>query len=179
MSGPLDSVNDIARLFKRWAAERRTKGEITTAEIHEARYAKLLEVAAHIEELERWRMPVPSSYGDISDLPSELLAQLSGIKTDELEDQIYATVKAAGDEIELDRLLIELFRRFGDVHERRFLNNKCYRMAQKGLIFQVPGRKGVYTAHKPEVAPEAEEEEFGSTPAKASDFTNLDDEIPF
>lgn len=105
---------------------------------------------AAIDELEArraWARPIPARYGDLSDLPSALLAQLSGVKTDELEDQIYAVVKAAGESIELDNLLIALFRRHGDIHERRFLNNKCYRMVQKGLIFQVPGRKGVYSVH--------------------------------
>lgn len=105
---------------------------------------------AAIDELEMrraWARPIPARYGDLSDLPSELLAQLSGVKTDELEDQIYAVVKAAGESIELDNLLITLYRRHGDIHERRFLNNKCYRMVQKGLIFQIPGRKGVYSVH--------------------------------
>ena len=91
-------------------------------------------------------------------------------------------MKAAGPEIELDRLLIELFRRFGAVHERRFINNKCYRMAQKGLIFPVPGRKGVYTLNRPEV-PEENISDDGDEPiiepAKPSDFADLDDEIPF
>ena len=46
--------------------------------------------------------------------------------------------------IELNGLLIELYRRYGDVHERKALNNKAYRMVGKGLIRQVAGRRGVY-----------------------------------
>lgn len=180
MSDPVDSVNAIARLFDGMAEARRKQNDEQSALQHDQRAAQLRELISETKALRRWKMPVPASYGDISDLPDELVSQLSGIKTDELEEQIYGVVKAAGAEIELDRLLIELFRRFGSVHERRFINNKCYRMAQKGLIFQVPGRKGVYTTLKPEVATyDDEEDEPEVEPAKATDFSNLDDEIPF
>lgn len=184
MADPVESVNEIARLFTKWAADRRANGDVSVAIKHEQRADTLQTLLDEVRELRRWKMPVPASYGDISDLPDELLAQLSGTKTDELEDQIYAVVKAAGAEIELDRLLIELFRRGGNVYERRFINNKCYRMAQKGLIFQVPGRKGVYTVQKPD-APErpltAEEmlaDDIPSSP-KEEFVADLDDEIPF
>ncbi|HRD45892.1 MAG TPA: hypothetical protein PLF78_05350 [Caulobacter sp.] len=171
MADPLESVNEVARLFHKWANERDERGELRTASLHRDRAAAIEAVVAELKELRRWRRPVPAAYGDLSDLPDELLAQLSGVKTDELEDQIYAAVKAAGEEIELDRLLIELFRRHGDVHERRFLNNKCYRMVQKGLIHQVPGKKGVYTT--------ASQPEPGAPKASHSFSADLDDEIPF
>ena len=178
MSDHTDSVKEIGRLFVKWARERQKLGEERTAAAHQARADAIQALVDEVTELRRWKMPIPASYGDISDLPDELIAQLSGIKTDELEDQIYAVVKAAGEEIELDRLLIELFRRHGDVHERRFLNNKAYRMVQKGLIHQVTGRKGVYTV----TAPAADTGTFGgyvSAPPKESFSADLDDEIPF
>jgi hypothetical protein len=179
MADPLDSVNEYARLNEKWAEERRSENP-KTADVFQERAKALRAVADELAELRRWKMPVPASYGDISDLPTELIAQLSGVKTDELEDQIYAIVKAAGAEIELDRLLIELFRRHGEVHERRFLNNKAYRMVQKGLIHQVSGRKGVYTITPQDTM--AAEVEFGEAeaPARSGRFRpELDDEIPF
>jgi hypothetical protein len=145
MSDPLDAIAASISIYKTWLAQP------THSDAAKHQWSKTISgLEAAAEELKRlraWAKPVPARYGDLSDLPSDLIAQLSGVKTDELEDQIYATVKAAGDEIELDRLLIELFRRFGTVHERRFLNNKCYRMVTKGLIHQVRGRKGVYTVN--------------------------------
>jgi hypothetical protein len=112
------------------------------------------------------------------------MRQLTGTKTDLLEDQIFMVVKAAGDQIDLDHLLIELYRRFGDVHQRRFMINKAYRLAQKGVIHVVPGRKGVYSVH-PQERPEAEGSaciEDMAAPARGGakeTFTaDLDDEIP-
>jgi hypothetical protein len=78
-------------------------------------------------------------------LPPALITQLSGPKTDAFEEQILAIVRAAGGPVELNRLLVELYRRHGQVHARKALNNKTYRMAQKGLIHQIPGQRGVYT----------------------------------
>ena len=46
--------------------------------------------------------------------------------------------------VELNRLLVELYRRFGLVQTRKALNNKAYRMTVKGLIAQVEGRRGAY-----------------------------------
>ena len=183
MANPEDSVNEVVRLFERWIREAKSQGNDLAAERHTLRLAGINSLLSEVKELRRWKTPVPASYGDLSDLPDELLAQLSGIKTDELEDQIYAVIKAAGEEIELDRILIELFRRHQTVHERRFLNNKLYRMVSKGLIYAVPGRKGVYT-----IAPQAAEEpdeSGGFKPVKpvrattAVNLLDLDDEIPF
>lgn len=147
---PLEAIRLARELYSRWVSQADEKG---SAPSDVARWKQRVEglddAAAELTKLRAWARPIPARYGDLSDLPAELLAQLSGVKTDELEDQIYAAVKASGEEIELDRLLIELFRRHGDVHERRFLNNKSYRMVQKGLIYQVPGRKGVYTTIPP------------------------------
>lgn len=182
MADPLESVNEIVRVFARLEEAKLKEGDTEAARLHRERHMALTALIEELQERRRAMLPVPASYGDISDLPDELLAQLSGVKTDELEDQIFSIVKAASPSIELDRLLIELFRRFGEVYERRFINNKCYRMAQKELIFAVPGRKGVYTATKPK-EPDPLKEMFGepdAEPAPRTDFSvNLDDEIPF
>lgn len=176
MPDPLDLVNAYVRRMRGWTANAAAKGEpdnwTTNADAMEA-------VSDELKRLRAWAKPVPASYGDLSDLPPELMAQLSGVKTDVLEDQIYAVAKAAGDEIELDKLLIELFRRHGDVHQRRFLNNKCYRMAQKGLIHILRGRKGVYTIHPQAVAVIEDDDEFGAPVSKvtATDFDDLDDDV--
>jgi len=186
MSDPLDAVNAIAATYRNLASKNEAPPNNVRLWLERAD-----EFDAVVEELTRlrsWAKPVPASYGDLSDLPIELISQLSGIKTDPLEDQIHAVVKAAGDEIELDRLLIELYRRFGDVHQRRFLNNKCYRMAQKGLIHLIRGRKGVYSIHPQAdtALPTNDQEETLDTfenlnaPSPSEAFSaDLEDEIPF
>jgi hypothetical protein len=179
MADSLESVNAAARMYRRWATEPDEKVN-DASRVHWAAAADALEeAAAELKRLRAWTKPVPASYGDVSDLPPELLEQLTGVKTDALEDQIYSIVKAAGEQIELDHLLIELFRRHGDVHQRRFIINKAYRMAQKGIIHIVAGRKGVYSVQQQDEAVE-----FGGYSNQANTpkerFTaDLDDEIPF
>ena len=142
---PLDAINESIALHAGWLEEAREK-QAAGAPIQKwAKRLKALEAAAEeLKQLRAWAEPIPAKHGDLSDLPKELVVQLSGAKTDKVETQIYMIVKAAEDEIELDRILIELYRRHGVVHERKALNNKAYRMVQKGLIFQARGRKGVY-----------------------------------
>lgn len=150
MDRAIEAITAAQAVFQRWVDDAPTKGSpANSVALWERRIEGLTAALEEIDRLRRWSKPVPAKYGDLSDLPTELLEQLSGVKTDELEDEIYAVVKASGDQIELDRLLIELYRRTNTVHERRFLNNKCYRMVNKGILFQVPGKKGVYTTVSP------------------------------
>ena len=193
MPDHLDLVNAYVRRMRAWTANALEKSEPDHWSVNADAMQALIDETLR---LRAWATPVPTSYGDVSDLPPELLAQLSGVKTDELEDQIYVTVKAAGDQIDLDHLLIELYRRFGDIHQRRFLMNKAYRMSQKGLIHLVTGKKGVYSV-VPQSAPavEDDDDEFSVSFAPESEppaapvsaqvkpqesfSADLDDEIPF
>ena len=174
----LDSVKYIRERFLGWAdTARTTKPENAT--LFEECAEQLELIAQELQALRIKTRPVPQSYGDISDLPPELMAELSGIKVDELEDQIFSIVNSA-DEVDLDVLLIELFRRFRIVQTRKFLQNKTYRMAQKGIFYSVPRRKGVYTVKKPEAHENEQEPDnrdaWGNPTTSATD---LDDEIPF
>jgi hypothetical protein len=142
----LDAIAESIALHAGWLEEAREKNAPGAPIQSWARRIKALEKAAEeLKQLRAWAEPIPAKHGDLSDLPRELIAQLSGAKTDKVETQIYMIVKAADDEIELDRILIELYRRHGVVYERKALNNKAYRMVQKGLIHQAHGRKGVYS----------------------------------
>jgi hypothetical protein len=132
------------------------------------------------ERLQESTRPVPASYGDISDLPASLRRELAFLRTDELDDQIFIIVKAAPNGADLDIILIELFRRFGVAQTRRFIQNKTYRMAGKGLIFAVDGRKGMYAATEEEarrISPlhHADDDGPATAPAMISDFSNLDE----
>lgn len=85
-----------------------------------------------------------ASLGDLDDLPPELLAQLSVKKTDPLEDDILEVIETRGGAASVDQLLVDLYRKTKVIHERRYLTNKLYRMAQKELIASVSGKKGIY-----------------------------------
>jgi hypothetical protein len=148
MADGLEVLIDVAQRYRRSATDSETANPANALSLA-ATAAGLEAAASELQLLRAWSRPVLADYGDISDLPAELIKQLSGIRTDDLEDKIHATVKAAGESIDLDRLLIELYRRFGEIHERKNILNKAYRMIQKGILYAVPGRKGIYTTKKP------------------------------
>jgi hypothetical protein len=124
-------------------------------------------VVAELEFARRRLQPIPTSYGDLSDLPPEVLSELNLTRVDELEQQLRDIVAAAdGREIGLDPIIIELYRRHRVVQPRRFIMNKLYRMATKGLIDSVEGKKGVYVLPKVRTS-------------DAAFDTDLDDDVPF
>lgn len=180
MPDHLDSVKNYLRLFEKWRAEAEEKGDERLASIYVTRGEAFAATVNELEHLRRITKPIPASYGDLSDLPSELVKELTGIKVDDLEQQIFTIIKSGGDEVDLDAVLIELFRRFQVVQTRKFLQNKLWRMAQKEIIYSVPGRKGIYTANKP-----PEENDFDkllggdSKPSGPPFDDDLDDDVPF
>lgn len=150
MPDHVDSVKALLRLYDKWLVNARAKNDEGLIESYLERMAGMRGVVEELEEFRRVNKPIPASYGDLSDLPPELVKELSGVKVDDLEQQIFTIIKSGGRDVDLDAVLIELFRRFGVTQTRKFLQNKLWRMAQKELIFSVPGRKGVYSAIKPE-----------------------------
>jgi hypothetical protein len=142
---PIDAITEAVALHVGWLEEARQSGKTDgTVRRWTRRMKALQEAAGELARLRALQKPLTRDVGDLSDLPDALLAQLSGPRTDALEDQILAIVGVSEGGIELNRLLIELYRRHGDVHTRKALNNKAYRMVQKGLMRQLDGRRGVY-----------------------------------
>jgi len=161
----LDTVKAHVDSLRRYAE---TKDD-AAALIQRQRADALEAVVRELEDARKRLLPIPSDYGDLSDLPAEVIAQLNLTRIDELEQQMRDIVAAAdGEEIGLDRIIIELYRRYRYVGERRFIMNKLYRMAQKGLINSVEGKKGVYYLPKP-----------WATKSNSSWGDDLDDDIPF
>jgi hypothetical protein len=81
---------------------------------------------------------------DIKDLPQELLAELS-VGGDLVEFAIMEIIQENGGAATLDQLLIGLYRKTKEIHKRQALTTRLYRMGQKNNVFNVPGRKGVYS----------------------------------
>ena len=166
MADHLDSVKNLAKQYRTWAdSNEHEKPELSARQIRTALYLE-----ATVSELESARsrlLPVPSSYGDLSDLPPEVLSELNLAKVDELEQQLRDIIVAANGQVGLDPIIIELYRRHKVVQQRRFIMNKLYRMAQKGVIEAVEGRKGVYTVNRP---PSGGFSGFND---------DLDDDVPF
>jgi hypothetical protein len=114
-------------------------------------------------------LPLSSELGDLSDIPKELLSELTIPQGDELEMQILSVIKAFGGTAALDQILVGLFRRFKLVQKRRFVSNKLWRMTQKGVSHPISGKRGIYT--------------LGPAPETEAEFqvriSEMDDEIPF
>ena len=161
----LDAVKALARMYRRIASDAEPdKAEFATRQIMHAS-----NIEAAITEIEACRIrltPLPTAFGDLTDLPPEVLAELSLTKIDELEQQLRDIV-ASGDDVGLDQIIIELYRRHKAIHPRRFVMNKLYRMAQKGIINGVEGRKGVYSVKK------------AHSPFGGAFDDDLDEDVPF
>jgi hypothetical protein len=84
------------------------------------------------------------SPADIRELPQELLNELS-IAGDLIEFTVVELIETLGGVASLDQILVGLFRRTGEIHKRSAMVSRLYRMAQRGVIYSVPGRKGVYS----------------------------------
>lgn len=196
MADHIDSVKDYLRLMARWRTNAAEKGEEAQTKTYDSRIACIQATVDEVEHFRHITKPVPASYGDLSDLPPSLVKELTGIKVDDLEQQLFTIIKTGGEEVDLDAILIELWRRFQIEQTRKFLQNKLWRMAQKEIIFSVSGRKGVYAASKPATAVDQLEERL-SNPFTSSASTgtsssggwgqpstggfsdDLDDDIPF
>lgn len=140
--------------------------------IHTAK--QLMAAAEEIDRLINLTTAIPKNLGDLSDLPAELVDELSLTKVDELEHQIVTVINACDGVANIDQILVGLYRKFKVTQKRRFLQNKLYRMMKSDVIFSVPGKKGLYSTEEQEL-----EDDQPST-SLGTDFSqDFDDEIPF
>ena len=167
----LQFVNDQASFHERQAGKQAALGNTKRQAKHAATASRFKELAASIQEaatqLEAAQSPAGQlallAYGgtpptsessaltlrpeDLAGLPPELLLQLKITEGDKLEAAIVEIINEAGGTIILDKLLIGLYRKTNDIHQRSTLVGRLYRMSQKDLVFSVPRKKGVYTTN--------------------------------
>jgi hypothetical protein len=82
---------------------------------------------------------------EVEGLPKELLQELSLSAADRTEFAILQLMEEMGGVLTLDKILIGLYRKTGEIHRRPTLVSRLYRMAQKQALYMVPGKKGVYS----------------------------------
>lgn len=85
---------------------------------------------------------------DLSDLPSELKNQLKSATISGHAADIVAVLQEFGEPMEVDQIMIAVYRKSGEVLQRRKLVNQLYRMSKSRLIRSVPKRKGVYSCNE-------------------------------
>ena len=153
MEPPNDADNDLEEL------EAGIRAQLAASDRREeqARYTRWLSLIGSLR--------APMNLTDVSDLPPELIRELN-LPTDKLESQIMALLRLMGEPVDLDQILIGLYRRFGVIQKRRFLQNKLWRMVSKKQIYKGKDRKGVYALEP--VKPQASERtrQIGRGPQK-------------
>ena len=97
---------------------------------------------------------------DIEGLPEELIQELSISEADKVEFALAGLIEEAGGVLSMDRILIGIYKKTGEIFKRTAMTSKLYRMSQKGLVFGVPNKKGWYSTR--ELAEEDVERIFGS-----------------
>lgn len=102
---------------------------------------------------------------DIEDLPADVIAELNISETDRQELVIEDIIKRAGGVLSLDKVIVELYRRTSEIVKRNTLTSRLYRMVQKRMIFNVPGRKGLYSTS--EMSEQEARRLFGTLDAEA------------
>jgi len=166
------TVNEIIGVY-----ERSLGKQLPGTDSWKKRKAEIKALEALVTEVKHLRSitkPVPKTLGDLSDLPDELKAELSAIKTDDVEDQIFTIINSCeGKEANIDTILVELYRRFQGVHKRNYITNKLWRMVNKSeMLWAGEGGKGYYTTLEPQESDPKIDKIIKET-------FDLDDEIPF
>ena len=83
---------------------------------------------------------------ELEGLPDEVLSELSEGAVPERSDvMLFQVIEDRGGVASLDQIIVGLYRKTGEMPKRGTLTSKLYRLGQKGQIFSVPERKGVYS----------------------------------
>lgn len=85
--------------------------------------------------------------GDLSGLPAELLKQLSRGFTEAETDPVLKIINERGGTATLDEILIDLYRKHGEIAKRNVTSAKLYRLGKRELVWS---SKGTYTTKRPE-----------------------------
>jgi hypothetical protein len=131
-----------------WRAERHQQSAATLREL-----AKDIEDAQRaLDECARQTQAIGNAYKrmsltleDVEGLPPELMSELSISESDKLDFAIESIMNEAGGILSLDKILIGLWKKTGEIHRRGNITSRLYRMRQKGTIHAVPNKSGYYS----------------------------------
>jgi hypothetical protein len=151
------------------------------------RFETLLNKLVDLEFREREGESVPSSgnsklrglpglnlsLADIDGLPPELLGELSLSESDRQEMMIADIIMGYGGVASLDKILVSLYRRSGAIVKRNTMVSKLYRMAEKRMIYNIPGKRGIYSSY--ELSSEEAEKLLGRQSSDSSSDDNQEE----
>lgn len=90
---------------------------------------------------------IGSRFGDLKDLPEELLRQIPATRIDDTEREIMELLREEfSGAASVDEILIGLYRRHQTVHDRKKIAGKLYRMvsSKPPLLEAIEKKRGVY-----------------------------------
>ena len=127
------------------------------AESHRRMAQRFQELLEHLESLPTRGASGPMSTQssrirltpeELDGLPEELLGELSLSEADRADFAVQSVIDEAGGILSLDKIIVALYRKTGEVSKRTTLNARIYRMTQRGDLYSVPGKKGVYSTRQ-------------------------------
>lgn len=152
-------VNDQIQLQEKMAnrfatQEWRRDRHLATRDVWKNLLDDLVLVQSRLEDIPEKPKPtnvqrnITLTMEDIEGLPPELMQELSISEADKLEFTIVGIINEAGGIMSLDKVIIGLYKKTGEIHKRSALTSRIYRMIQKKLIYSVPLRKGIYSTQE-------------------------------
>ena len=136
--------------------EFRKKMHLSTSEKFKELHTSMLEAMDSLLNNGSTAKSTPSKLSlipeDLEGLPEELINELSISEADKTEFLILNIIQENGDVASLDKILVGIYKKNGEIMKRPTLTARLYKMSQKDLIFNVQGKKGVYSTR--ELSPE-------------------------
>jgi hypothetical protein len=93
----------------------------------------------------------PHAGCDLSDLPPELVKELSEEATREVTHPLIEIIDGRGGTATLDEILIDLYRKYKKVGKRASVVQRLSVLSRRGLCRPVPGARGYYTTARIDV----------------------------
>ncbi len=100
--------------------------------------------SAHTRPLPKGQLVLALTPDDLDGLPEELVSELSISSADKAEFVVLSVMEEHGGIMSLDQIMVHYYRATGEIPRRTAMTNRVYRLGQKKLIKNVPGKKGVY-----------------------------------
>jgi hypothetical protein len=88
------------------------------------------------------------TFEDISGLTEDQLRELNLTEADRQDLVVEHMIAQNGGIYSLDKIMVDLFRQTKEFPKRPTIISRLYRMVGKGMIYNVPGKKGVYSTYE-------------------------------
>jgi hypothetical protein len=107
------------------------------------------------------------TFEEIENSPDELLKELNLTEADRQELLIKYLIAQAGGILSLNQIMVQLYNRTKEIPQRNTITSRLFRMAGKGMIYNIPGKKGVYSTY--DVSEQDAKRLFGQTDSESED----------